>query len=33
MCLYNPEKVDTEGKDIKVYKVIIAKADCCGSVS
>ena len=33
MCLYNPEKIDTEGKDIKVYKVIIAKADSCGSVS
>ena len=33
MCLYNPEKVDTEGKDIKVYKVIIAKSDSCGSVS
>ena len=33
MCLYNPEKIDTEGKDIKVYKVIIAKADCSGSVS
>ena len=33
MCLYNPEKIDTEGKDIKVYKVIIAEADRCGSVS
>ena len=33
MCLYNPEKVDTGGKDIKVYKVIIAEADRCGSVS
>ena len=33
MCLYNPEKVDTEGKDIKVYKVIITKSDCDGSVS
>ena len=33
MCLYNPEKIDTEGKDIKVYKVIIAKSDSCGSVS
>ena len=33
MCLYNPEKVDTGGKDIKVYKVIIAEADSCGSVS
>ena len=33
MCLYNPEKIDTEGKDIKVYKVIIAEADRFGSVS
>lgn len=33
MCLYNPEKIDTERKDIKVYKVIIANADCSGSVS
>ena len=33
MCLYNSEKVDTGGKDIKVYKVIIAEADSCGSVS
>ena len=33
MCLYNPERIDTEGKDIKVYKVIIAEANRCGSVS
>ena len=33
MCLYDPEKIDTEGKHIKVYKVIIAKSDSCGSVS
>jgi hypothetical protein len=32
MCLYNPEKIDTEGKDIKVYKVITVKTDRYGSV-
>lgn len=32
MCLYNPEKIDTEGKDIKVYKVILVKTDCYGFV-
>lgn len=33
MCLYNPKKIDTEGKDIKVYKVIVVKTDRYGSVS